>query len=495
MIIGKWEEPFLQAAVESSVGLCDEFIFIDTAPGNNPNRKFLNIFQNRMNYVFEDLTFDKLAPKDPPIVKIIDMPRGEDKDFSFAEARELARTNTESEWVLRLDADEVLHEKDITSLKTATEDNRFDVIEVAFYHFMVYPWLYQYIEPKTILLRTNNFSWINGVHEVPNFSGRVRKLHEIKYYHYGYCRGQEEVFKRWQLYAEIDGRPPWYKGQNPATILEGRISICQNFQGEHPKVVQGVLEQMFRDVNLFQVKEIPRYSMTDNYVGLLLITYNDEENLEQMLPTLEATLDYPTIVHVIDMGSTDCSVKIIADWYELQTNSNLMDLSIDRRHKLESLSKTMNSGFKYLMSRQECNYIGWIHPDMEFKTGWLSQLVSVLNVYINIGKICSWNTRCPLPDTIEPISGHEQCYIVRRGVLLKIGLFDERFIGIGGFEDLDLNRRILIEGWKVALAPTSLVYHSGMQTRSKRDTSAEQIYNRQWYQTKWGDTKDGEMFI
>lgn len=245
MIIGKWEEPFLQAAVESSVGLCDEFIFIDTAPGNNPNRKFLNIFQNRMNYVFEDLTFDKLAPKDPPIVKIIDMPRGEDKDFSFAEARELARTNTESEWILRLDADEVLHEKDITSLKTATEDNRFDVIEVAFYHFMVYPWLYQYIEPKAILLRTNNFSWINGVHEVPNFSGRTRKLHEIKYYHMGYCRGQAEVMKRWQLYVDIDGRPDWYKGTNPDTILEDRISVCQNFTSSFPKVLEPTLDKLF----------------------------------------------------------------------------------------------------------------------------------------------------------------------------------------------------------------------------------------------------------
>jgi len=82
-------------------------------------------------------------------------------------ARELARTYTTMDWVLRLDADEVLHEKDIENLKRFTNDDRFNTIEISFYHFMVYPWLYQYIEPKGILMRTGSFSWIKDVHEVP----------------------------------------------------------------------------------------------------------------------------------------------------------------------------------------------------------------------------------------------------------------------------------------------------------------------------------------
>lgn len=247
-------------------------------------------------------------------------------------------------------------------------------------------------------------------------------------------------------------------------------------------------------VHPFKIKETPRYSMTDNYAGLLLITYNDAENLEKMLPTLEATLDYPTVIHVIDMGSTDCSVKIIADWYELQNNTNLIDLSIDKRDKLESLAKTMNSGFKYLMSRQECNMIGWIHPDAIYEKGWLSQLVSSLQCYTEIAKICSNNSRDGYSALETPYPGHEQIYIIRRGTLFKIGLFDESFIGIGGYEDLDLNRRIIQEGWKVAIDPNSNVNHLGMGTRSKRNTSQEQMHNRGVYYAKWGDTKDGEMF-
>lgn len=235
MIIGKWEEPFLQAAFASTLDLCDEWVFIDTAPGNNPNRGTLEDIAWHINY-----------QDNPKWVRIIDMPRGEDKDFSFAAARELARVNTESEWVLRLDADEVLHEKDIPILKELTGvPTGFQAIEVAFYHFMVYPWLYQYIEPKTILIKKDAFSWVNGVHEVPTIKGKIKRIHDIKYFHYGYCRGQEEVFKRWQLYVDIDGRPTWYSGVNPSTILDDRISVCQNYRKDHPKVVHSTLDNLF----------------------------------------------------------------------------------------------------------------------------------------------------------------------------------------------------------------------------------------------------------
>lgn len=484
MIIGPYEEPFLQAAIASCYDLCDAFIFVDTAPGNNPNRTLLEEFKEMSNAntaIWGD-SFKR--------VTIIDMPRGEDKDFSFSAARELARINTDSEWVLRLDADEVLHEKDIDQLRALTKEEKYNAIEVAFYHFMVYPWLYQYIEPKSILMRTNTFSWINGVHEVPKLTGRAFKAHDIKYFHYGYCRGQEEVFKRWQLYVEIDGRPNWYHGVNPSTIISDRISVCQNFKGEHPKVVQGVLERMFSDVTPFRIREIPRYKMGANNVGLLLITYNDAKNLEAMLPSFEATLDYPVALHVIDMGSIDGSVKIIRDWGELSTNPNLYGITVECWENLASLTKTMNHGFSALMSRQECDYIGWIHPDMEFREPWLRELVATMQEHPEIGKICSFNTRDGGPISYELQEGQEQAYIIRRGTLFRIGLFDEAFIGIGGYEDWDMNNRIQKEGLKVAITPASKVWHKGMATRERRDTTVEQIHNAEIYRRKWLTTKE-----
>jgi glycosyltransferase involved in cell wall biosynthesis len=478
MIVGPYEELFLEAAIASCYSLCDEFIFIDTAPGNNPSRWFLDEFK-------DDSCVSAAVYDDPhKKVTIIDMPRGEDKDFSFAEARELARVNTESEWVLRLDADEVLHETDVERLKKITSTNCTS-IEVAFYHFMVYPWLYQYIEPKTILMKTDSFTWVNGVHEIPRIVGRTIRVHDIKYYHYGYCRGQEEVFKRWQLYVDIDGRPEWYKGVNPNSILDDRISVCQNFKGEHPLVVQDTLAKLFSDVPPFQVKEILRYKMSANSVGLLLITYNDLENLLEMIPSFEATVDYPVQLLIVDMGSTDGTVDFLYNWRNSIEN-NYLNVTIEEWTHLESLTKTMNFGFSQLMSHQECDYIGWIHGDMIFEQdNWLSELVATLQVHPKLAKVCSFNIRDGQPQDDEFIEGQEQAYIVRRGVLFKVGLFDEKFIGIGGYEDWDLNNRIRQEGWKVVITPKSKVWHKGMATRERRDTSAEQIYNAGVYRKKW----------
>ncbi len=63
-------------------------------------------------------------------------------------------------------------------------------------------------------------------------------------------------------------------------------------------------------------------------------------------------------------------------------------------------------------------------------------------------------------------------------------------LGIGGYEDWDLNNRIRQDGWKVIITPKSHVFHSAMATRSRRDTSAEQIHNAQVYRDKWHTNKE-----
>lgn len=477
MIVGPYEEPFIEASIFSCIDICDQLVFVDTAPGNNPSREFLE----KTKLICEN-------------VKIIDMPRKEDKDFDFAEARELARVNTDVNWILRLDADEVLHEKDLLKLKAYTEAEEFySAIEVAFYHHMIYPWLYQYIEPKTIMFRRDFCNWYRGVHELLKIKGNTHRDHDIKYHHYGYCRGQEEVFKRWQLYVEIDGKPTWYHGQNPAHILDDRLAVCQNFNGEHPQAVKRTLDKMFEDVAPFRLKEIPRYNMTDAYVGLLLLTYNDYELTQSCLNTLVSTLDYPVVLHCLDQHSTDGTFEYLKEnlpKYQ-ERNSYLKVVTLEQTDSLIDLSLAMNKSFEYLMGRQECEYIGWIHPDMFFHTPWLRDLVDHINDNPWIGKLCAYNPRDaanPPYGTFYP--GQEQCYITRRGVLLKVGLFDERFVGIGGYEDWDLNRRIANEGWQVCIDPFVPVLHVGMQTRAKRNTSQEQGHNAGVYRSKWGDTKE-----
>lgn len=245
-------------------------------------------------------------------------------------------------------------------------------------------------------------------------------------------------------------------------------------------------------VHPFKVKSIPRYSMSDKFVGLLLITYNDSLLLDSMLESLVNTINYPTVLLCVDIGSKDDSLEKLnafkeSAWFK---NSNITDVTIVQRSYLESLAETMNYGFAELMKRQECEYIGWIHPDMLFTNNWLSNLVFLLETDFSIGKVCAYNIRDNEPNFSGWIEGHEQCYLIRRGVLLQIGLFDTRFKGIGGHEDHDMNNRIRQHGWHVVIYSQSKVFHAGMATRSRRDTSEEQRQNAERYFLKWGRYKE-----
>lgn len=254
------------------------------------------------------------------------------------------------------------------------------------------------------------------------------------------------------------------------------------------------LEVSSKFVYPFKINSIPRFSMSDNYVGLVLVTYNDDDNLLKCTDSLDKTLDYPTDIIAIDLGSTDDTLEIL-EYYTGnpgRINSNIKSFELIRKPKLEALTRTLNYGFQYLMRRQECEYIGWVHPDMVFEDCWLTQLVATLMNHPEVGKINSFNTRNGEPSIEEVYEGHEQCYLIPRGVLLKIGLFDEQFLGCGGYEDWDLNSRIRQEGYKVAIQPKSRVYHQGMGTRSKSDNSFFEQYNLKQYEKKWGTDKESK---
>jgi len=86
------------------------------------------------------------------------------------------------------------------------------------------------------------------------------------------------------------------------------------------------------------------------------------------------------------------------------------------------------------------------------------------------------------------------CVLIRREVLDKVGLLDEKFVGYGG-DDVDYCRRVVKAGYKLAVTARATVVHGdGVTHRSMS-------YNRQeagtidqldkvamdYYQQKWGD--------
>lgn len=79
------------------------------------------------------------------------------------------------------------------------------------------------------------------------------------------------------------------------------------------------------------------------------------------------------------------------------------------------------------------------------------------------------------------------CMIVKREVLNKIGVMDERFTP-GNFEDDDLCMRIIESGYKLMLCNDSFIHHFGSSSFSKDHTKFNNVLtaNRKKFEDKWG---------
>lgn len=211
-----------------------------------------------------------------------------------------------------------------------------------------------------------------------------------------------------------------------------------------------------------------------NKVGIILTTMNQLEMTKKALKSLyENTFNYDLVV--VDNNSTDGTVEFLEE----------QGIKVIHFDKDTSLTEALNAGIRYFFDRESpgLHYdICWIHNDMTFFPDWLTNLQKYFEEHPKCGRVASHNMRDPL---LPERPGNELPCLIRGHVLKQIGLFDERFIGIGGKEDWDLNNRIVRDDWTVMITPESKVFHIGMGTRSLRNTDSEAGYNSGIYFQKW----------
>lgn len=80
------------------------------------------------------------------------------------------------------------------------------------------------------------------------------------------------------------------------------------------------------------------------------------------------------------------------------------------------------------------------------------------------------------------------CTLIKREVIKKIGVLDERYV-LGNFEDDDYCRRAVNAGFKCLVAEDTFIYHIGHVTfkSEKIDFDATMKLNHAKYKQKWGD--------
>jgi GT2 family glycosyltransferase len=90
-----------------------------------------------------------------------------------------------------------------------------------------------------------------------------------------------------------------------------------------------------------------------------------------------------------------------------------------------------------------------------------------------------------LPTTSDFATGC--CVLIRREVLEKIGLLDERFFLY--LEDVDLSMRAINQGYEIGYAPTSKIWHKNAGSSGGAGSPLQQYYltrNRLWFGLKHG---------
>ena len=139
----------------------------------------------------------------------------------------------------------------------------------------------------------------------------------------------------------------------------------------------------------------------------------------------------------------------------------------------------------------------WVHPDMAFPDpAWAQKLVDYARTHPDLGKVSAENTLAA--DSTEPIDGrdrpgHQGPYLITRrayeAVTASDGSFmDEAFISLGGWDDWDLNQRLLRLGFGVTICGAARVFHEGAGARGPLQSSTEQQcrQNQILYFQKWG---------
>jgi len=286
MIIGDREEPYLKYALES-VKWADEFIIVDTS--HKPNKNHEIIFE-----FFADDT------KNYFIAEYFE----EHEKFDFATARNMALENSEGDFILKIDADEVYYDSFENTVRGLKEG---DIFQVEFYHFMLDVFHYQYVEKKQVLFRRDCFKWSGTTHEILEFIPSEQRTYPLivnlqdKFCHLGYAQPQNVIFDKWKQYVEIEGRPEWYDGQDPDHILDDRKMVSQKFNYEYPEAIRD-------DIKSFPVvitEEVNRMAK----VGLVLVNPELEAIKE-----IERTADFPISLVVVTNNPAyyaDCGHSVV----------------------------------------------------------------------------------------------------------------------------------------------------------------------------------------
>jgi len=235
-------------------------------------------------------------------------------------------------------------------------------------------------------------------------------------------------------------------------------------------------------------------------VSIVILNWNSYRDTMECIESLKKVNYTNYQILVVDNGSTDGSARVI--------RSEFPDVTLIENEKNLGFAGGNNVGMQCAL-RSGAKYVLLLNQDTVVDSNFLRELVKVAESDSQIGAVQSkilkkenselidslgqvWfplrgpkDFKIGQPDhslqaTVHDIFGAcAAAVLLRREVLLKVGLFDELFFCL--FEDVDLSWRIRLAKYRIVLAPRSIVYHKrrlsgGLGSKSRYYAKRNQLY-------------------
>jgi GT2 family glycosyltransferase len=210
-------------------------------------------------------------------------------------------------------------------------------------------------------------------------------------------------------------------------------------------------------------------------VAVMVITHNGKKYLKTCIESLLNQTYNNFEIYLIDNASTDGSSEYV--------KQNFPMVKIIKFEKNFGFAKAYNIAIRMI----DADYIALLNDDTKVHPKWLEELVKAALEDEKAGALGSLILFLDYPDIVQhaggmitPIGGgidigfgkplHEvdlrkryvgyvcgAAMLVKKEVFEKVGGFDNDYFAY--FEDVDLCWRMWLQGYKVVLVPTSVVYH------------------------------------
>ncbi|KAF6245796.1 glycosyltransferase family 2 protein [Nitrosopumilus sp. b2] len=210
-------------------------------------------------------------------------------------------------------------------------------------------------------------------------------------------------------------------------------------------------------------------------VSIIIINYNGKKLLEKCLESL-FQIDYENFeIILVDNNSNDGSIEYVT--------KNFPSIIIIKLDSNKGFAEPNNMATKIAKG----DYLLFLNNDTIVTKNFLTELIQVIE---NDKKIAICQSLLLKPDGsvdssgdfIDPLgvvynsrtiptkereisSARGACMLIKKNIFDELGGFDEHFFV--SFEDVDIGWRAWIKGYKVIVAPKSIVYHIGGQTIEK----------------------------